>query len=136
MEKILKIFLISTNLILFIILFLFVYQFYLSLGYSSFSISTIISILLSFATLVSMMYAIIISIYVYRNLKNITHGSKITISTLIRGLEPLGWFFITEGVLLIIMSVFTRNLVPSIIFLIGGTIMVLVFRNLKRRPKL
>jgi len=136
MEKILKIFFISVNSILFIILFLFVYDFYLSLSYSSFSISTIISILLSFVTLVSMMYAIIISIYVYRHLKSITDGSRITNSTLIRGLEPLGWFFITEGVLLIIMSVFTRNLVPSIIFLIGGTIMVLVFRNLKRRLKL
>jgi len=136
MEKILKIFLISINSIFFIILFLFVYDFYLSLSYSSFSISTITSILLSFVTLVSIMYAIIISIYVYRHLKRITHGSKITISTLIRGFKPLGWFFIIEGVLLIIMSVFTRNLVPSIIFLIGGTIMVLVFRYLKRRLRL
>jgi hypothetical protein len=136
MEKILKIFLISVNSILFIMLFLFVYYFYSLLSYSSFSISTIISILLSFVTLVSMMYAIIISKYVYRHLKSITDGSRITNSTLIKGLEPLGWFFITEGVLLIIMSVFTRNLVPSIIFLIGGTIMVLVFRNLKRLLKL
>jgi len=136
MEKILKIFLISSNSILFIILFLFLYHFYLSLSYSSFSISTITSILLSFVTLVSMIYAIIISTYVYRHVKSITHGSKITISTLIRGFKPLGWFFITEGVLLIIMSVFTRNLVPSIIFLIGGTIILLVFRYFKRRLRL
>jgi len=136
MEKILKIFLISINSILFIILFLFLYDFYLSLSYFSFSISTITSILLSLATLVSIMYAIIISIYVYRHLKSITHGSKITISTLIRGFIPLGWFFITEGVLLLIMSVFTRNLVPSIIFLIGGIIIVLVFRYFKRRLRL
>jgi len=136
MEKILKIFLISINSILFIILFLFVYYLYLSLSYSSFSISTIISILLSFVTLVSMMYAIIISIYVYRHLKSITHGSKFTTLTLIMGLKPLGWFLIAEGVLLIIMGVITRNLVPSLIFLTGGTIMVLVFRNLKRRLKL
>ena len=133
MEKILKIFLLSITSILFIISFLFIYDFYLSLSYSSFSIPTLASILLQFMTLISILYTVIISIYVYRYLKSITHGSKIAILPLINGIKPLAWFFIIEGILLIVIGVFTRNLIPSIILLIGGAVVLLILRNLRKR---
>ncbi|QXJ32633.1 hypothetical protein J5U21_02284 [Saccharolobus shibatae] len=133
MEKILKIFLLSIILILIIILFLFLYNFYLLVSYSSFSILMITLILLQFMTLISILYTVIISIYVYRYLKSITHGSRIAILPLINGIKPIAWFIIIEGILLIVISVFTRNLIPSIILLIGGTIIVLILRSLRRR---
>ncbi|ACP49046.1 hypothetical protein YN1551_2010 [Sulfolobus islandicus Y.N.15.51] len=136
MEKILiilKISLLSIISILFIILFSFIYNFYLSLSYSSFSILMITSILLQFTTLISILYAIIIAIYVYRHLEGIIHGSIFTILPLINGIKPLAWFIIIEGILLIVIGVFTKNLIPSIILLIGGAVVLLILRYLRKR---
>jgi hypothetical protein len=130
---ILKIVLLSIISILFIILFSFIYNFYLSLSYSSFSILMITSILLQFTTLISILYSLIISIYVYRHLERIIHGSIFTILPLINGIKTFAWFVIIEGILLIVLGVFTRNLIPSIILLIGGAVALLILRYLRKR---
>jgi len=76
---------------------------------------------------------LIVLIYVYSHLEGIAHGSKFSVLPLIEGTKLLAWFVIIEGVLLIVMGVFTRNLVPSVVLLIGGAAVLWVLRKLRKR---
>jgi len=63
----------------------------------------------------------------------IPNGSEFTVLPFIKGTKSLAWFVIIEGVLLIVMGVFTRNLVPSVVLLIGGATVLWVLRKLRKR---
>jgi hypothetical protein len=130
--KILKISFLFIISLLFIVLFSFIYNFYLLLSYSSFSILMITSILSQFTILISILYALVVLIYVYRRLEGIVHGSKFSVLPLIEGTKLLAWFVIIEGVLLFVIDVFTRNLIPSIILLIGGAVILWILRKLRK----
>jgi len=52
---------------------------------------------------------------------------------LLKELNHLPGLLIIEGVLLIVMGVFTRNLVPSVVLLIGGATVLWILRKLRKR---
>jgi len=60
------------------------------------------------------------------------NNTLVFLSPFIKGTKSLAWFVIIEGVLLIVIGVFTRNLIPSIVLLMGGAVVLLKLCNLRK----